>query len=147
MSHANHQTVGGALSLGLGLALWLWLIPGWVEPDPDLRLPVDLVPRIIAIGFILCGIATLVTGLLAKAGTTDGFNPSEFRGFVLMLLLLLGATIGFQYLHFLIVAPVLVALAMWMFGPVRPVSLILTSALGPLAIWVIGTELLGRVLP
>ena len=146
MSHANHQIVGGALSLGLGLALWLWLIPNWVEPDPDLRLPVDLVPRILAIGFVLCGLATIASGFLAKE-KVEGIAPHERRGFVLMLILLVGATVGFQLLHFLVVAPVLVALAMWMFGPVRPISLVLTSALGPLVIWFIGTELLGRVLP
>ncbi len=151
MTLINQQTIGGVLSLGLGLALWLWLIPFWVEPDPDLRLPVNLVPKLIAIGFVLCGIATLIQGLVARPaepGSADvTFPSSERRGFNVMILVLLASTVGFQHLHFLVVAPVLVAVSMWIYGKIRPVSLVLTSALGPLAIWYIGTEVLGRVLP
>lgn len=150
MSEAKQQMIGGALALGLGLALWFWLIPTWVEPDPDLRLPVSVVPQVIAIGFVLCGFAALAIGIWGNrdnAATGAAFNPGEFRGFVGMLVLLLAATVGFQFLHFLIVAPALTAISMWIFGPIRPVSLILTSALGPLAIWFLGTDVLGRVLP
>lgn len=151
MTVFNHTTIGGALAFCLGLALWFWLIPNWVEPDPDLRLPVNLVPKLIAIGFVLCGIAGLAQGLWpsgAKPGDEVAtFQASERRGFVLMIFVLLAATVGFQVLHFLMVAPALVAVSMWIYGTLRPVSLVVTSALGPVLIWYIGTEVLGRVLP
>ena len=79
--------------------------------------------------------------------TLAAFAAPERRGLVVMILVLLAATVGFQFLHFLVVAPVLVAVSMWIYGNIRPVSLVLTSALGPLLIWYIGTEVLGRVLP
>ena len=150
MSTTKQHLLGGALSLCLGLVLLVWLIPNWVEPDPDLRLPVSLVPQIIAIGFVLCGLATLAQVLYSKQVTRtagSGFDDGEFSGFIAMILVLLAATVGFQFLPFLIVAPLLVAVAMWMFGPLHLVSLVLTSVLGPLAIWFIGTDILGRVLP
>lgn len=150
MSEANQQIIGGALALAMGLALWFWLIPTWVEPDPDLRLPVSLVPQVIAIGFGLCGVTALANGVLAqqaKGPAADGFEPAEFRGFVAMIAMLLAATVGFQFLHFLVVAPVFVAASMWMYGPLKPISLGLTSVMGPLVIWFLGTDVLGRVLP
>ena len=150
MSYLNQHTLGGILSVALGVTLLVWLIPTWVEPDPDLRLPVSLVPQIVAIGFIACGVASLVVSLVSKPlenTPSAGFDTEEGRGFFLILLLLIVATVGFQVLHFLVVAPAMVAISMWMFGPVRPVSLVLTSALGPLVIWFVGTEVLGRVLP
>lgn len=151
MSPTHQHIIGGAISLVLGLVLLVWLIPVWVEPDPDLRLPVSLVPQVVAIGLALCGGALLIQGVLRKSTTEiaapSGFAEGEFRGALGMLAVLLGATIGFQLLHFLIVAPVLVAVSMWIFGPVRPLSLILTSLVGPTLIWVLGTHVLGRVLP
>ncbi len=149
MSHARQNAIGGALSLALGLVLLIWLIPNWVEPDADLRLPVSLVPQVVAIGLVLCGIAVLVQSLVAQqADAPDtGFDQGEFRGLTVMVLLLFTATAGFQLFHFLIVAPVLVAVSMWIYRPIRPVSLVLTSALGPALIWVLGTQVLGRVLP
>lgn len=78
---------------------------------------------------------------------TGGFAQGEFRGLALMILVLLAAILGFQTLHFLVVAPAIVAVSMWMYGPVRPVSLVLTSAVGPVLIWVLSTHVLGRVLP
>lgn len=151
MRQTHQQLLGGALSLGLGLCLLLWLIPNWVEPDPDLRLPAKLVPQVVAIGLLLCGAAMLIRAFRRQATTPDqvgaGFDDGEFRGFLVMLSVLLAATIGFQLFHFLVVAPLLVAVAMWLFSPIRPVTLVLTSALGPLAIWFLATHVLGRVLP
>lgn len=151
MSAKRHSLFAGMFSLGLGACLLFWLIPAWVEPDADLRLPVSLVPQVVAVGFVLCGAAMLVRALIAQPRQSDapgrGFDDGEFRGLLLMLAILLGATVGFQFLHFLIVAPLVVAVSMWIFAPIRPVSLILTSAIGPLLIWLLATQVLGRVLP
>lgn len=153
MQHLNPTTLGGALASALGLAMLVWLIPVWVDPDPDLRLPADLVPRLVAIGFLLCGSTLLLRGVLHQtpsptaADAEPSFDPREARGLGIMIALLVTATLGFQVLHFMLVAPVLVAVTMWMFGPVRPVSLVLTACLGPGMIWVVVTHVLGRVLP
>ncbi|MEX0339938.1 MAG: hypothetical protein AB3N11_12965 [Arenibacterium sp.] len=151
MFETRQNLLGGALSLGLGLCLLLWLIPAWVEPDADLRLPVSLLPQIVAIGFVLCGVAMIASAVLQRNQNAKparvGFEPGEFQGLLVMLALLLGATIGFAYLHFLIVAPALVAASMWIYSPIKPISFVLTSALGPLVIWVLATQVLGRVLP
>ena len=151
MSNARPDLVGGTLSLILGLCLLFWLIPHWVEPDPDLRLPVSLVPQVVAIGFVLCGAALLARAVFGSHQKTEikigGFDTGEFRGLVLMISIMLCATIGFQFLHFLVVAPLIVAVSMWIFGPVRPVRLVLTSSVGPVLIWILGTQVLGRVLP
>lgn len=149
------------LSIVLGLFLLTWLIPGWVEPDPDLRLPVSLVPQIVAIGFVLCGAALLFihfmtarhsaennsTAVQQEVPADTGFGAGEFRGLVLMILLLIIATMAFQLLHFMIVAPIMVALSMWMFGPVRLLSVLLTATIGPASVWILATQVLGRVLP
>ncbi len=151
MTDALQDAVGGLISLCLGLCLIFWLIPGWVEADRDLRLPTSLVPQVVAIGLAGAGSIMLLRGGLALrrgAPASDSpFAPGEFGTVCLMILILIGATLAFQLLHFLIVAPVLVAISMWIFGPLRPVSFVLTSALGPLAIWILGTEVLGSVLP
>ena len=151
MPRLGQDALGGALGLASGICLLLWLIPGWVEPDEDLRLPVSLMPQIVAVGFVLCGTAMLVKGTLAPRSNsgqaTGGFAQGELRGLTLMILVLLVATFGFQKLHFLVVAPAIVAVSMWMFGPVRPVGLVLTSAIGPILIWALSTHVLGRVLP
>ena len=151
MKIPHPDIVVGALSLIFGLVLLFWLIPHYVEPDPDLRLPVGLVPQVVAIGFMLCGFALLVKriALLRRQIESEdsGFDQGELRGLVLMIVIMLSATIGFQYLHFLIVAPFIVAVSMWIFGPIRPVSLVLTSTIGPITIWILGTVVLGRVLP
>ena len=151
MPKIRQDALGGAISLALGLCLLFWLIPRWVEPDEDLRLPVRLMPQIVAVGFVLCGAAMLIRGPLASRRESDratgGFAHGEFRGLVLMILVLLAATLGFQAFHFLAVAPAIIAVSMWMFGPIRPVGLVLTSAIGPLLIWVLSTQVLGRVLP
>ncbi|MDE0697913.1 MAG: hypothetical protein OXH76_18995 [Boseongicola sp.] len=151
MPRIRQDALGGALGLALGMCLLFWLIPRWVEPDEDLRLPVSLVPQIVAVGFVLCGAAMLIRATLAPRGkpgqATGGFAPGEFRGLTLMILVLLVATLGFQALHFLVVAPAIIAVSMWMFGPIRPVGLVLTSAIGPILIWVLSTHVLGRVLP
>ena len=60
---SRSDLIGGVLSTVLGVCLLLWLIPVWVEPDPDLRLPVSLVPQIVATGFVLCGMALCVAAL------------------------------------------------------------------------------------
>ncbi len=151
MPQIRQDAVGGALSLALGLCLLFWLIPRWVEPDDDLRLPVSLMPQIVAVGFMLCGAAMLTRGALASrrgsGPATDGFAQGEVRGLVLMILVLLAATLGFQAFHFLVVAPAVIAVSMWMFGPIRPVDVVLTSAFGPILIWILATQFLGRVLP
>ncbi len=151
MPRIRQDALGGALGLAFGMCLLFWLIPGWVEPDEDLRLPVSLMPQIVAVGFVLCGTAMLIRGTLAPRSKSDpatvGFAQGEFRGLTLMILVLLVATVGFQTLHFLVVAPAIVAVSMWMFGPIRPVGLVLTSAIGPILIWVLSTHVLGRVLP
>lgn len=151
MPRIRQDALGGALSLALGTCLLFWLIPRWVEPDEDLRLPVSLMPQIVAVGFVLCGGAMLIRGALAPRSRSDqaagGFAEGEFRGLALMILVLLAATLGFQALHFLVVAPAIIAASMWMFGPIRPVGLVLTSAIGPILIWVLSTHVLGRVLP
>lgn len=151
MTQSRQDTIGGALSLGLGLCLLFWLIPYWVEPDADLRLPVSLVPQVVAIGFVLCGASMLVKGIgamrNAEQSEAGGFEEKEFRGLALMILILVVGTLGFEVLHFLVVAAAIVAVSMWVFGPVRPVSLVLTSAIGPVVIWVLATHVLGRVLP
>ncbi len=155
MTQARQNAIGGVLSLVLGLVLGLVLllslIPIWVEPDADLRLPVSLVPQVVAIGLVLCGIALLFQVMVStgerSAALENGFEEGEFRWFVVMILILLAATVGFQLLHFLVVAPALVAVTMWIYGPVRPASLVLTSVLGPTVIWILGTQVLGRVLP
>lgn len=151
MNGTQQDAIGGALSLGLGLCLLFWLIPHWVEPDPDLRLPVSLVPQVVAVGFVLCGAGLIgryfLTRNHATASASDGFAQGELRGLIFMIVLLVAATFGFAQWHFLIVAPVIVAVSMWLFGPLRPISLVLTSVLGPSLIWLIGTQVLGRVLP
>lgn len=151
MPQIRQDALGGALSLALGTCLLFWIIPRWVEPDADLRLPVSLMPQIVAIGLVLCGSAMLIRDALASRReserATGGFAQREFRGLVLMILVLLAATLGFQTFHFLVVAPAIVAVSMWMYGPIRPASLVLTSAIGPILIWVLATHVLGRVLP
>lgn len=158
MTKSRPDTIGGALCVALSIILWFWLIPVWVEPDPDLRLPVSLLPGIVAVGFLLCGVGLLIKSAIAAGPqkhrqtqtttqTSVGFEAGELRGLLSMLVLLLAATVAFQFFHFLIVAPLLVAIMMWMFGPVRPVSLILTSSIGPILIWWLATHVLGRVLP
>ena len=145
------DAIGGALSLALGLCLLLWLIPHWVEPDPDLRLPVGLVPQVVAAMFVLCGAAMLARAALARRGRgadgPPGFDDGELRGLLVMTAVLLCSTAGFQFLHFMVAAPALVAVSMWVFGPLRPVSLVVTAAAGPAAVWVVFTHMLGRVLP
>lgn len=150
MPIAKQDAIGGALSLLLGLSLLIWLIPNWVEPDDDLRLPTSLLPRIVAYALLTCGAVMVVKSVLRRdAGSdmTPRFAGPEFGKFIAMIAIMLAATFGFQQFHFLIVAPVLVAITMWMFGPIRLVSLVLTSTLGPLIIWLLGTQVLGRVLP
>ncbi len=151
MPQIRHDTLGGALGVALGTCLLFWIIPRWVEPDADLRLPVRLLPQVVAAGFVICGAAMLIRDALASRReseqATGGFAQGEFRGLALMILVLLAAILGFQTLHFLVVAPAIVAVSMWMYGPVRPVSLVLTSAVGPVLIWVLSTHVLGRVLP
>ena len=151
MPQIRQDTLGGALSLALGTCLLFWMIPRWVEPDADLRLPVSLLPQVVAAGFVICGAVMLIRDALESRReseqATGGFAQGEFRGLALMILVLLAATLGFQTLHFLVVAPAIIAVSMWMYGPVRPVSLVLTSAIGPVLIWVLSTNVLGRVLP
>ncbi|MEM1049692.1 MAG: tripartite tricarboxylate transporter TctB family protein [Pseudomonadota bacterium] len=151
MTQSRQDTIAGALSLGLGLCLLLWLIPHWVEPDPDLRLPVSLVPQVVALGFIVCGTIMLAKGIHAGRQNEQpeggGFDQGELRGLAVMMVILIVGTLGFEVLHFLVVAPAIVAVSMWVFGPVRPVSLSLTAAIGPVVIWVLATQVLGRVLP
>jgi hypothetical protein len=145
------DAIAGVLSISLSALLWFWLIPVWVEPDADLRLPVSLVPQIVAIGFGLCGAALLirstVSGYDDTVQKTTGFASGELQGLVVMIAILVAATAAFQWLHFLLVAPVVVLLCMWLFGPLRPLSALLTATLGPLLIWVLATQLLGRALP
>lgn len=151
MPQIRQDALGGALSVALGTCLLFWIIPRWVEPDADLRLPVSLLPQVVAVGFVICGAAMLIRDALASRReskrATGGFAQGEFRGLALMILVLLAATLGFQSLHFLVVAPAIVAVSMWMFGPVRLVGLVLTSAVGPVLIWALSTHVLGRVLP
>lgn len=151
MPQIRQDTLGGALSVALGACLLFWIIPRWVEPDADLRLPVSLLPQVVAVGFVICGAAMLIRDALASRREARqamvGFAQGEFRGLALMILVLLAATLGFQTLHFLVVAPAIVAVSMWMFGPVRPVGLVLTSAIGPVLIWALSMHVLGRVLP
>lgn len=151
MTSSMQDSVGGAISLALGLALLFWLIPGFVESDPDLRLPVNLLPRIVAFGFVACGLLMVLRGgfALRRGGgvETGGFEAGEFGKFCLMILLLLGSTMAFSLVHFLVVAPILVGVGMWIFAPIRPVSFLLTVTLGPAIIWVLSTQVLGRVLP
>jgi len=150
MPIVKQDSIGGALSLLLGLSLLIWLIPNWVEADDDLRLPVSLLPQIVAFALVTFGALLLLRSLFKKPDDHDltrVFSASELGKFIAIIAIMLAATLGFQHLHFLVVAPVLVAVTMWMFGPIRPVSLVLTSTLGPLIIWLLGTEVLGRVLP
>lgn len=151
MTQMRQDTIGGSLSLMLGVALLFWLIPDWVEPDPDLRLPVSFVPEVLAIGFIVSGAVMLVRSLILRSAsgeaTVPGFSDGEIRSLIAMIAILLGATLAYHYVHFLIVSPAMVAVSMWVFGPLRPVSLLLTATAGPTLVWILGTQVLGRVLP
>lgn len=161
MVSVRSDIIGGAFSAILGILLLVWLIPVWVEPDPDLRLPVSLMPQIVAWGFVLCGVALVLRTLLSKdkpaqketinnpapVHLVSAFDRGEVRGLLLMIVLLLLSTMAFQHFHFLLVAPLIVAMSMWMYSTVRLWSVLLTASICPFAIWLLATQLLGRVVP
>lgn len=147
----KHDVLGGGLAVTFGLALLLWLIPFHVSEDPGLRLPVSILPRIVA--WLLIGLGTLqMAGGVLRLSATPGRaellpDRSEAKMVLLVLVILALAVTGMSWAGYLIAAPLLMAALAWIHTPSAPLRIVLAALLGPGVIYVAVRFVFERMLP
>jgi putative tricarboxylic transport membrane protein len=108
-----HDSIAGTLLLAFAMALY-WHTGHFPEMPGD-QIGPALFPRIIAIGFGICGLALIVGGIRRRASEQwveipDWIgSPRQLAGFALVTGGLLGCFLFLEKLGFLVCAPLLIA--------------------------------------
>ena len=140
---------GGVLFAALGLAMLSWAIPYHVDADPDLRLPVDTMPKVVAILLVLLG--TLLAGraiLVAlpqepSKKTSEDAGPARMMGVFAMAA---AATLAMTWLPYLVVMPIL-AIGLALFFGSRNLVRLVPVAIAPVLIFLFVRYGFERLLP
>lgn len=128
--------------LGFALALYFILIPWQVETADYGWLKPRTLPRIIAVGLGLCGIALL----LAPPGDSHPGRLHWLRA-ALFAGVLIAGLIGMRFVGFVYAAPPLALALMWLAHERRWHWLALGAVGMPALIWLVVAVLLERPLP
>lgn len=144
--------LAGALLVAFGLVVLLVVIPVWVpgHAEGSYGLRAQDFPLITAgAGTVLAALLVL-RSLLAGGGEGKEEAPLEGRNWAFLA----GAAAGlaaafalFAFGGFWFGAPFTIAVFMLAMGERRPVALVATAALVPLAIWLVFWKMLGFTLP
>jgi hypothetical protein len=147
---ALRDLVGGGLVIVFGILLLVWLIPGYVEEDPDLRLPVATMPKVVAVLLIGFGLIQAILGYRKLGLELDGEkfpNQREVVTIAGLLLFISVATAAMAYLPYLVVGPALIAFLAWTYSPAGPIRILKTAVVGSVTIYLIIRYLFERLLP
>ena len=140
--------VGGVLFAALGLLMLLWAIPYHVEPDPDLRLPVATMPKVVAVLFMLLGgllAFKAVVGTVSVKPEKPSSEPNAAR-MLGVFGLIAAATMAMIWLPYLVVMPVLAVALALVFGS-RRLTRIVPVAFAPVLIFLFVRYGFERFLP
>lgn len=133
----------------LGLSMLSWAIPYHVEADPDLRLPVDTMPKVVAILLVLLGVFLAVRAIFGAAPQEPCETSSEDAGLARMMgffALTAAATLAMTWLPYLAVMPVL-AVALALFFGSRNLVRLVPVAIAPVLIFLFVRYGFERLLP
>lgn len=122
----------------------IWgVIPAQTESVyPDGSIPPEVLPMFYAAMIGLFG--TALACQRAEATALDLRQGAKTAGFFLLALV---GVLAMQHFGFLLAAPVLALVLLWLVGERRPLWLALGGLGGPLLIWTVFEVLLGRLLP
>ena len=147
---ALRDLVGGGLVFVFGILLLVWLIPGYVEEDPDLRLPVATMPKVVAVLLICFGLVQAILGCRKMGLKLDSEkfpNQREVATIAGLLLFISVATAALSFIPYLVIGPILIAFLAWAYSPAGPVKIIKIAVIGSGAIYLIIRYLFERLLP
>lgn len=140
---------GGVLFAALGIAMLSWAIPYHVEADPDLRLPVDTMPKMVAILLVLLGALLAVRAILGGAPQELCETSSEDAGPFRMMgvfALTAAATLAMTWLPYLVLMPIL-AIGLALFFRSRNLVQLVPVAIAPVLIFLFVRYGFERLLP
>lgn len=138
----NTERILGGGAAAFGAFLLLYLIPNYVTDSDGVMSP-TLFPSIAAWMFILFGsIQAVVSGVPIKLPSTREFIRS---GMITLIALI--AILAMEWLGFLIVAPVFMAIITIFMYERRPLWLAATIVAVPIGVWLVFELLLRRPLP
>lgn len=136
------ERIYGAAAALLGLVLLVWIIPAQTDDVGSGMLSPASFPSFAAVVVLVSGIA-----LAVMSAPSTHLRLVNFLRVVGVTALTGLAVLAMLWWGYLVSAPILTFVLMWICGERRPLWLTFGSILCPLIIWAIFVPGLGRVLP